>query len=129
MNKTNYLKLFFTIFFSVTLAVLASGTIFKYWFAHEASMLVQQATKSIEAAEEEINFKKLIQHHIAEQKRIRLLSVENAKKEEQKRGEMAERVREVRTDQTQQENCLFWEEKYSKTQGSYEKQMMSDACE
>lgn len=131
MNNINYTKLFFTMMFSITFAILISGTIFKYWFSYEANQLMKQASLSMQQAQEKRNHERLIQNQLSEQKRQenqekqKLINIQNQKKQ---RLVTAERERQKRANKTRIEVCVFWKKQYKKYKGSYEKNMMEKAC-
>lgn len=117
--------------FSIVFAILISGAVFKYWFAYEAKVLMEQASIEMQKVQKKRNNERLIQNKIAEQqlqKRKEQQKIARIKSAKQQRLRDAERDREIRENKAKFETCVFWQKQYQKYKGSYEKRMMDTAC-
>jgi len=131
MDDINYTKLFFTIMFSITFAILISGTVFKYWFAYEANQLMEQAALNMQKANEKRAHDRIIQTQLSKQRALekqKIQNLKNTKNQEKQRAAKAEKERQKRAHVTKVKVCKFWQEQYKKYKGNYEKNMMADAC-
>lgn len=98
---------------SMTFAILISGSVFKYWFEYEAKALIEEASLSLQKAQEERKEKQ------------RLAKIKHDKKQ---RILQAKREQERRASKAKMETCTFWQKQYVKYKTSYEKRMMNTAC-
>ena len=116
----NYIKLFFTLTFSITFAILIAGTTFKYWFIYDANALIKQANIEISKANEKRNNEHLIRSELeakkAQKRKTQQIKLKN------------ERDRKHRANKTKIETCAFWTKQYRKYPRDYEKNMVRKAC-
>lgn len=116
---------------SLTCALLISGTLFKYWFAYEAKLMMEQASLELKIAQEKRNHERLIQSQLADKKlqeQKKEQKIENAKRQKQQKLITAERNRKISAYKTKVEVCVFWRKQYKKYHTSYEERMMNTAC-
>ena len=117
--------------FSITFALLISGTVFKYWFEYEAKSMMEQATIAMDKAKKEREHDRLVQNKISEQKALQRKEKQklaNIQREKQQRIKTAENERKIRARKTALETCVFWQKQYKKYNTKYEKRMMNTAC-
>jgi len=117
---------------SITVALVISGSIFKYWFAYEAKLLMEQTSLKLQKLQEERQHERLVQQKITEQ-RLKIkkekqarLNIENAKKQQKLKSERERRSNAMKA---KVKTCTFWQKQYKKYKGSYEKRMMNTACQ
>jgi ABC-type nitrate/sulfonate/bicarbonate transport system substrate-binding protein len=111
----------------MTFAILISGSVFKYWFEYEAKALIEEASLSLQKAQEEREEASLSLQKAQEERKEkqRLAKIKHDKKQ---RILQAKREQERRASKAKMETCTFWQKQYVKYKTSYEKRMMNTAC-
>lgn len=124
MHNFSYGKLFVTVLFSVLIANISAGVIFKYWISYETEVALEEAAAALNKATKENKRRLAIQSYQANQ----TVQKEQAKLKKELARQKAEQAQRARVQKTNRETCAFWKETFSAEPTAYNKAMRDSSC-